>query len=60
MTTRRALATAIRLAFDRMNVQAVVAGLTRVSRIDRDHLNPGLNCFVGNEQAQLIERPGIG
>jgi len=59
MTAFKVLATAIRLAFDWVNVQAVVTGLTGISRIDRNHLHPCLNGFVGNEQAQLIERPAI-
>ncbi len=57
MTALKAFATAIRLAFDRMNVQALMTRLTRIRWIDRNHLNSRLDCFVGNEQAQLIEPP---
>lgn len=59
MTALKALATAIRLAFDWMNVQTAMARLTRVRRIDCNHLNACLDCLVGNKQSQLIERPAI-
>ncbi len=41
-------------------MQAFVAGLTCIARINRNHFNARTNTFVGQELAQLIERPTIG
>ena len=40
-------------------MQAFSARLTGISRVDRNRFNPVLESLVGNEPAQLIERPTI-
>ncbi len=42
-----------------MNVQAVMAGLKRVARIDQNQLYAKLHRLVGHELAQLVERPTV-
>jgi hypothetical protein len=59
MTALKHLATSIRLTSDRMDVQAFVAGLRRVSWVNQDQLYPKLNALVLKELAQLEKRPAI-
>ena len=59
MPTLERFTNPIGLTFHRMNVQALVASLRSVCRIDGNQFNPELDAFIAQEQSQLEERPTV-
>ena len=56
----RAIATFKCFVRPQANVQALVAGLTRVLRWHGNYLNSSLDSLVLQKESKLIERPAIG
>jgi len=59
MTTSKLLPTSVRFTFCWVNVQAVMAGLRGIARVNQNQLYAKLHRLVGQELSQLIERPTI-
>jgi hypothetical protein len=60
MTALKSFTRTIRLPFDGVDVQAFVAHLGGVARINHHHFDSSPNRFVGQENSQLIKCPTIG
>jgi hypothetical protein len=58
--TLKRLSTSVGLPLDRVDALALMAGLTRVGRIDQHQRNTRTHTFVGQELTQLVERPTVG
>jgi hypothetical protein len=59
MTALKSFTRTIRLPFDRVDVQAFVAHLGSVARVNHYYFDTSSNSLVGQEDSQLIKRPTI-
>jgi hypothetical protein len=60
MTTSESLTTTVGLSLYRVDVQALMTGLRRIGRRDKDNLNASTKSFILNEHSQLVKRPTVG